>query len=623
MDKKISELDLLTQSSDDDLGVIVDVDDSSGITKKVELVNQVPSFVLHAIQDLSKNMADANGDGKSISVDDMSTTNKYDSLLDYADSSVASGQKDVVVSDGSQFSVGEEVIIYDKVNTFESCVIESINSNTLTMTENLTNSYDECCAIGKYLGYLDTANQKYKRMAVPDLGDGSDGAFTSSGNETWDSEKNFTSVNIINGDIITIDGNIEIKCQGDFNITNGKITAKGKGHAGGGVDTFDGTQGTSQLGPGEQSTASNGGGGGGAGENSGRGSGGGGGGYGTNGSNGVYDDYGYGGVAYNTEQLSTFTLAYLKGSGGGGGGFNGGNGGSGGGIIRLSAKNFTVDPTNGEIDCDGNDGTDSGDTFRGGGGAGSGGTIFIQVLNKCSINTVKIHSLGGSGGLNGGATNRKGGDGGNGRIRIECSGKISGTSSPTFATGYGSNMSGYTKYGFYHTKKITPTSTKTVVQSSVSQKINPANLNASASSGQDNIFLDITSSTIDNFSVGNVCILTEGSKYEELTIDTINSTTGEISFSTNLENSYTTDAEIFRRYVSSYASLIDSGEDEDQQEMGLVDIRKISSTICEFNFQNTLRTPSPKNEIIGKVKITGKENNDEDIYITEADWFYY
>ncbi len=53
----------------------------------------------------------------------------------------ASGQKDVAVTDGSLFAAGQQGVLYDGTPQSEVCIIASIASNTLTMRDNLTNTY--------------------------------------------------------------------------------------------------------------------------------------------------------------------------------------------------------------------------------------------------------------------------------------------------------------------------------------------------------------------------------------------------------------------------------------------------------------------------------------------------
>lgn len=583
-------------------------------------------------------------DLKSIFIDRLVDTTKYDNQRDYVNSAASAGQKNVAVSNGGNFFAGEEVIIYNGEDTFESAVIDSIATNTLTMTENLANAYPEGSYIGKYLGFLDTASGEYEKISSPDLGTGADGAFTSSGNATWTTDKNFTSITIVSGHIITIQGNVNIKCQGDITITSGKITAKGQGHAGGASGRYRGVQGVSYAGvPTTDYVANYGGGGGGYALSSPSDTslgGGGGGAYGAVGTKGEYrvtaTHGGDGGAVYNTAQLSTFTEAYLKGSGGGGGGhydnnYLGGAGGNGGGIIKLHCKNLSVHATNGEIDCDGENGgngiPNAGATYGNtGGGGGAGGTIYIQVLNKCSIGTSKVHSNGGVGGAgswsNAMRTDLDGGNGGIGRIRIEA-GKIIGTSAPTYTYGYNTNVGGYVRYGWYHTIRIEPTSIKTLVQCSIKQN-NTALIQtvaSGASSGQHNIA--VTSGA--TFQSGDVCVIYEaGVGYELQTIDSISTNT--LIMAGHLTNSYTTNAKVFPIRCQAYASMQPAGTDEDQEQLGLVDVFDCGSNLWNINFQGIFKTTNDsidRSLIVGRVKIWSKDNDTTDINIKEVDWFYY
>ena len=181
--------------------------------------------------------------------DDFTSNEQVNETKDFVDSIANAGQKDVVVGDGSKFSIGEMVIIYDAYEIFENAVIFSIDGNILTMTENFLNTYVEGSAIGKFLGVLDTVNNQYLRMQSPDLGTGVDGVFESSGDETWTSDKNFTSMLVKSGHTITINGNYQIKCQENIEIeAGGKISAKGKGHEGGYGRRYTGYCGASEIG---------------------------------------------------------------------------------------------------------------------------------------------------------------------------------------------------------------------------------------------------------------------------------------------------------------------------------------------------------------------------------------
>ncbi len=573
--------------------------------------------------------------------DNLIDNSVLDELFDNLLVEALSGQADVQVGDGSQFSVGEMVIIYDGEDTFETATVQSINVNTLTMESNLLHSYPLGSLIGKYLGVLDTGNGKYVRALAPDLGDGGDGDFVSTGSTTWSSEKNFKSVLIKSGHTITINGNFDVKCQGNFEIeAGGKLSAKGRGHVGGSYATYYARQGTSYPG-GDQGLGYGGyvanGGGGGAGicqstgQNS--GAGGGGGGYGGAGGNGSLiggSQYGRGGGVYNDAELSNDAIEYRKGSGGGGGcsgiQMHAGSGGSGGGIIRIQTKLLIVD---GEIDCDGNDGQDAdayNNSFRaGGGGGGSGGTIFIVCLLGATIGTNLIHASGGSGGLGDQygtlVTTGKGGNGGNGRIRIEA-GAISGTSSPTLATGYSSGATGRTKYGWYFTQNIeTENETMFVncfVEQNIVEKKNLANL---ANADQT----DIEVSDASQFEAGDKVIVRENEKVE---IKTINSIASNIlTLDSNLKYTYTASAEVLRIDVQGVISLVDVGEDENLIDMDIKDIEDMGSDIYKFTFSKCIKSNAEESmgmKLVGVVRLKGRSTGETvDVSINEVNWMWF
>ena len=573
----------------------------------------------------------------------LSGTSKYNDQIDYVDAQAVSGQADVDVGDGANFLAGEEVIIYDGEGSFESAIIDSISSNVLTMTANLTNTYPEGSYIGKYLGYLDTTNNKYQRLLAPDLGNGSDGAFVSSGNETWSAEKNYTSITILNGHTITIDDNIAIKCQGTCDIqSGGKISAKGEGHAGGAKGTPSiGTQGTSQLGVGGGGYVANGGGGGGGaygGANN-RVGGGGGGGYKTVGENGYQDGSnpdntwnGRKGGVYNDEELTTFTIAYLKGSGGGGGCSQatntGGLGGDGGGIIRLHCLNFICA---GEIDCDGNDGDQATEPIQytsSGGGGGAGGTVYIQAVQLTILGTALIHSNGGIGGYGnivGGTpqVNFRGGYGGDGRIRIESS-KITGTTDPTYATDYANDRGAFGKYGFYHTAEIKTLNEIVTANAYIKQEIvRSANIAGATSSGQKDVIVDDASV----YNAGDKIVLIEDDKMELHEIDSISSNT--LTLVDNLVNSFTASGDALGIDNYPSVSIEPVGDDESQVEMVLQTVENLGDDIWYFTYSKTVRvdnTPASGEagvRLVGRVRLQGKDNDTTDINLTEINWSFY
>lgn len=561
-------------------------------------------------------------------------------LKDVVQSAANSGQKDVVVVTGSNFAVNDSIIIYDGADLFETCVIASINSNTLTMTDNLTNTYPEGSVIGRYLGYLDTTNLKYQRLVAPDLGTGADGALNTVGNVTIAADKNYTSVTINNGHTVTISGNYQIKCQGTFEIkSGGKVSAKGYGHAGGNGGQYTGAKpGDSELGSGSGFGiwTPNGGAGqgaGGTGYSTSRGGGGGAsyGGLGVSGNqyNNSPATQAGPGIVYNTAGLTTFTESYLKGSGGGGGGSSetgNGAGGAGGGIIRIHAYNFICA---GEIDCDGNDGVTPGfatSYFKAGGGGGSGGTIFIQALNLATLGSGLIHSNGGAGGLGKATgsmdTNGNGGAGGVGRIRIEA-GKITGTTTPTLATGYSNNMGGYTRYGWYHTAKVNVLNDSFVANCYVQQYDNlVANPSGSVSSGQK--VIGLSAGNVAKLNAGQKVFIYENEKCDIGTIDTVGASS--ITLLDNLVYSYTTSAVVVRIDTTAQCSIVVSGGAENFLDMDLKEITNVSTNLWQLTFSKAIKSTnldSYGKEFIGRVRLEGKDNDAVDVYVKEISWSYF
>jgi len=567
--------------------------------------------------------------------DDFTSSDQVNEMKDFVDSVASSGQKDIVVGDGLKFSVGEMVIVYDGYEIFENAVIESISSNTLTMTENLLNNYQEGSMIGKFIGVLDTVNNQYLRMQSPDLGDGSDGVFESTGNATWSSEKNYASIKIKNGHTITVSGNFDIKCQGLFEIeTGGILTAKGKGHAGGSGRRYHAYCGVSEIGGSSDQWTRNGGGGGGgyaSGYSSSR-SCGAGGAYGTNGSNGYTvgsspNNRPEGGYAYNDSELNNFSSSYLKGSGGGGGSSSNssgnGRGGYGGGIIRIHCKNIIV---NGEIDCNGENGIDGGipsNYYTGGGGGGAGGTIYIQVLNKALLGTNLVHANGGIGGVGkttSGATWGNGGNGGKGRIRIEA-GKKDGSSNPSYATGFHTNVGAYAKYGWYFTKEIKILNPTITVNGYFKQeaiiKINLLNI---ANANQS----DVELVDVSDFEIGDKVIIYEDEKMEIREIENILSSV--LTFTESLQNTYSTNAQVIRVDAYGFVSLEPVDDNENLQEMMLQSVENLGSDIWYLSYSKTIKAMNDQDSgvrLVGCVRLKGRINNINEINLKEVNWNYF
>lgn len=228
---------------------------------------------------------------------------------------------------------------------------------------------------------------------------------------TIDSTKTYTA-KAWNG---TVGGIIGWYCNGTTTVT-GTLTASGKGFRGGtatadsqpATHTGEGTVGTEVSG---QSTK-NGNGGGGAWSDFGGGSGGGNGTAGTNGQ-------GTGGDAVGTANLVTADF------GGGGGGASGSsnwrNGGNGGGWIFFVSKTVTV---TGAIT---NAGLDGGGGTADGAGGGAGGSTLVKG-QTVTLGTTLVTAAAGAGGS---GSTQVGKAGGVGRIHVDYSTSVSGTTTPT------------------------------------------------------------------------------------------------------------------------------------------------------------------------------------------------
>lgn len=215
-----------------------------------------------------------------------------------------------------------------------------------------------------------------------DRGDGSNGAFNPSSATTISGVKNYTSVNIPSGVTVTVDGVVRIKCLGAF-VNKGKITANGKGAAGGksitgAVTAKSGKNGGSAYG-----------GAGGTGDHT------------SGAAGGAIDIFGIS----NSEFIKT-DMPFLIGGGGGGGGgssstkYGSGEGGAGGGSIVITANEIT---NTGSITANGSNGGSPTNTARTGrGGGGGGGSIYLiaNVINSNGTITVN-GGKGGTGGSDG------------------------------------------------------------------------------------------------------------------------------------------------------------------------------------------------------------------------------
>jgi len=163
----------------------------------------------------------------------------------------------------------------------------------------------------------------------------------------------------------------------------------------------------------------------------------GGGGHAASGSNGSDGGAGNVGIGGGTGGSASLVTAILGGGGGRGGAWSGadpgGIGGAGGGLVFVCAKSITITgsiSSNGANGAAGN-GASSGDTRVGasGGGGGAGGSVLIKGQTVTLGSSLVTSSAGSGGGHTNFAGN--GGAGGVGRIHIDYSQLLSGTTSPT------------------------------------------------------------------------------------------------------------------------------------------------------------------------------------------------
>jgi len=381
------------------------VDTISGI--EVDASNRRLQFPLEAFGD--------GADGASTISSTVTLNNPNEEIT----SGAASGQKDVIVAAGGSFTVGKIVLIHQTQGTgagnFEFRKIASIASNTLTMEENLSNTYAA------------SGGQVYQPDNNTDITLNS-GANVDEPN--WDG---------------TTGGIIVFLATGTVTInTGGKIDMKGSGFAKGlraPSSDQQAFQGDSEVGVGAQSTSANGAGGGGGISNGSIGAGGGGAGHSVAGADGVEGagTHGDGGSAVGNTAL---TLIFL-GAGGGGAsaGIGGdiGDGANGGGIVIIIASTIVI--SGGTILADGNTSVEvklATGTSRGTGGGGAGGSILFLGEN-ITLDTTKATSVkGGAAGC--GAGTCGGGVGADGRIATNSDFDArTGTTNPTFNDNGGLN----------------------------------------------------------------------------------------------------------------------------------------------------------------------------------------
>ncbi len=321
----------------------------------------------------------------------------------------ASGQKVITLSDTTGYSQGDEILIIQMRGTgtgvYEYGTIDSISGNTITLIQNLTNTYT-----------IDT-NSKAQIVKVAHYQD-----VTISGLLTahpWDGSTGGIVIFKAFG-ITTVNGSIDVTGAG---------FRKGAGNKG----PSQGFNGEGINGPSIQSTSPNGNGGGGG---NGRyqlgadyhyasGAGGGGnknaGSYGNSFNDPVHGNGGsIGGSASGDMTLSTIALGGAGGEGGGNQDINnsGSDGGNGGGIIIINTDTLNLVGNLISNGIPGGAANLTNDALLGGGGGGAGGTILVHA-KVANIGTNLINANAGAGGANNSQGQSGGGNGSVGRIKVE------------------------------------------------------------------------------------------------------------------------------------------------------------------------------------------------------------
>lgn len=317
------------------------------------------------------------------------------------------------------FSANQVILIHQTQGTgagnWELNVISSYSAGTITTKYNLANTYGSGAQV-----------VVVQQLSSLTINEGS----TLTG-DAWDGNRGGLLVRLVNG-TITISGTISVNGSTGKTETEGGTGAYGVGYRGGNGNLSASEwayQGESITGLGHNSGSAH---------DTGGGAGwvktgsvgcqgvGGGGGNGSEGSVGLTAGgaNAAGGNGGNTGGNATLTSILF---GGGGGGAaettgsatfsDGGGGGAGGGIVILIGKTIVV---TGAITANGG----QGGTTAGGwmAGCGAGGSILLKGQN-ITLGTTKVTATGGAG--------SQGGSGGNGRIHVDYSTSLTGTTTPT------------------------------------------------------------------------------------------------------------------------------------------------------------------------------------------------
>lgn len=365
---------------------------------------------------------------------DGSITISSNTTISYAKAGMTgtASTKSVSLDSASSFTNGMIVAIFQVrassgSGNWELNKIRSGGGTTsLTMYHDLMNTYTDNGSsahsqIVEIKQYLNVTIDSGKTWSAPNWDQNTGGVFPIACAGTF-----------TNNGTIDVAGN-----DGASNVTSESGGAVGVGFAGGharpsapsGESAWSG-EGNINATQRPNTNSANGSGGGAGDQNTAGGAGGGGGGHASSGSGGskTFDGIGgNGGSTSGSSQLTTMTFG-----GGGGGGVrdiagNHGAGGAGGGIFLCLANVF--DTSSGLILIDGGDGGDTITTDNGAGGAGAGGSGLIKG-SQITLGTNKITATGGTGG----SSTASGGSASVGRLHVDYSVSLSGTTNPTISS---------------------------------------------------------------------------------------------------------------------------------------------------------------------------------------------
>lgn len=353
--------------------------------------------------------------------------------IEEADSGTTDGTTTSKLVDSTQnFTSTVEVgmIVKNTTDSTETYVTAVDSATTLSLNDDIFVSGEEYIIYttpylpdgwSEYTGSISDSDSPYNGLTLPTIsnfgGDGSDGAYSSSGNFSLTKGKTYqyTNFTINSGDTMTAAAGVSgaytiiVKCTGNL-IINGTIDLSGAGETGtaqsdnstpnnttGIVGFFSPAEGGGYTGGGAGGVRA---GGGGAGASP------------MNGSD-ASDAGGSYGEGSGIISCPSFLIAIPGGAGAGGGSSTngtGGQGGDGGGSIYFEVTGNII--FTGTINVSGDDGGSVSGTDTGGGGGGGGGS-FVAIYRGSLKNSGTETLSGGSGSVGDSGT---GGDGGDGKI---------------------------------------------------------------------------------------------------------------------------------------------------------------------------------------------------------------